>query len=54
MYIFQETHIIHTFENDFYGSTLRVLVAGYIRPEKNFSSKGKLVTSAAKMSLNFQ
>ncbi|KAK2153039.1 hypothetical protein LSH36_310g03029 [Paralvinella palmiformis] len=36
-----ETHIIHTFSNDFYGANLKVCVAGYLRPEKNFSSVGK-------------
>jgi len=33
-----ETHIIHQFDNDFYGSELVVSVLGYLRPEKNFDS----------------
>ena len=33
-----ETHIIHKFENDFYGSELIVVMLGYLRPEKNFDS----------------
>lgn len=37
---FQETHIIHSFENDFYGSELSVVILGFIRPEKNFPSLG--------------
>ncbi|XP_066982145.1 riboflavin kinase isoform X2 [Macrobrachium rosenbergii] len=42
-YLFQETHILHTFEEDFYGSELRVVMLGYIRPEKNFSSLESLI-----------
>ena len=38
--LFQETHIIYTFPSDFYGSNLKVCVAGYLRPEKNFTSLG--------------
>ena len=37
---FQETHIMHEFPADFYGSQLAVCVAGYIREEKKFSSLG--------------
>ena len=41
-----ETHIIHNFEKDFYGSELIVVMLGYLRPEKNYDSldllKGKL------------
>lgn len=37
----QETHIMHTFENNFYGSLLKVIVVGFIRPEKDFTSKGR-------------
>jgi hypothetical protein len=44
IYAFQETHIIHTFPSDFYGSNLKVCIAGYLRPEKNFTSLGKLET----------
>lgn len=39
--IFQETHILHEFENDFYGSELKVIVMGYTRPERDFPSVGK-------------
>lgn len=38
-----EVHIIHTFDNDFYGDELRVLVAGYIRPEKNYEGVQALI-----------
>ncbi|XP_068250971.1 riboflavin kinase isoform X2 [Palaemon carinicauda] len=38
-----ETHIMHTFEEDFYGSELKVVMLGYIRPEKNFSSLESLI-----------
>lgn len=40
-YLFQETHIMHVFEDDFYGSELRVVMLGYIRGEKNFKSLGE-------------
>ncbi|XP_060072812.1 riboflavin kinase-like [Ylistrum balloti] len=39
-----ETHIIHKFEEDFYGSTLKTVMLGFIRPMKNFSSLDELVT----------
>ena len=38
---FQETHVIHTFKEDFYGQTLSVVMIGYIRPEKGFDSLGR-------------
>ena len=37
-----ETHILHEFDSDFYGSWLRVIVCGYRRPEKNYKSLGEL------------
>jgi len=33
-----ETHIIQTFENDFYGSELRICLAGFLRDERNFDN----------------
>jgi riboflavin kinase len=33
-----ETHLIHTFSDDFYGTELRICLAGYLRDEKNFTS----------------
>ena len=33
-----ETHIIKKFESDFYESSLKVIVLGYLRPEKNYDS----------------
>ncbi|XP_037069155.1 riboflavin kinase-like [Pollicipes pollicipes] len=38
-----ETHIMHKFTGDFYGSTLRVCMVGFIRPEKNFKSLDELI-----------
>jgi riboflavin kinase len=32
--------VIHTFDQDFYGETVKVIVTGFIRPEYNYSSKG--------------
>ncbi|XP_043503906.1 riboflavin kinase isoform X3 [Polistes fuscatus] len=33
-----EVHILETFSNDFYGEELKVIVTGYIRQEKDFTS----------------
>lgn len=38
-----ETHIINNFEKDFYGSTLKIVIVGFIRPEKNFTSLEELI-----------
>ena len=40
-----ETHILNKFEDDFYGATLKIVIAGFIRPEKNFSSLEDLITA---------
>ncbi|XP_069481946.1 riboflavin kinase [Ambystoma mexicanum] len=40
-----ETHIIHTFDEDFYGETLSVVIAGFIRPESNFTSVEALIAA---------
>ncbi len=32
---------MHKYENDFYGSWLRVVICGFIRPEKNYKSLGE-------------
>ncbi|KAA1064444.1 riboflavin kinase [Puccinia graminis f. sp. tritici] len=38
-----EVHVIHTFDQDFYGETVKVIVTGFIRPEYNYSSKEALI-----------
>ncbi|XP_031464632.1 riboflavin kinase-like [Phasianus colchicus] len=40
-----ETHIIHTFKEDFYGEILSIAIIGYIRPEKNFDSLDALIAA---------
>lgn len=40
-----ETHIIHTFKEDFYGEILSVVMVGYIRPERGFDSLDALITA---------
>jgi FAD synthase len=40
-YNFQETHIIHKFDADFYNSWLRVIICGFLRPMENYKSLGK-------------
>lgn len=36
----QEPHLLHRFADDFYGKELRLVIAGYLRPELNFESVG--------------
>ncbi|KAI8928212.1 hypothetical protein BC831DRAFT_449565 [Entophlyctis helioformis] len=38
-----EVHIIHKYPADFYGDELRVIVAGYIRPELNYTTLEALI-----------
>ncbi|OLY85568.1 Riboflavin kinase [Smittium mucronatum] len=38
-----EVHIIHDYQHDFYGSDLKVLILGYIRPESNFVDLDTLI-----------
>ncbi|XP_023857168.1 riboflavin kinase isoform X1 [Salvelinus sp. IW2-2015] len=42
-----ETHVIHTFKEDFYGQILSVVMVGYIRPERSYDSLGKNALIAA-------
>ena len=38
-----EIHILHSYDEDFYGSLMRICVSGYIRPERSFSSVDELI-----------
>ena len=38
-----EVHILHLFVQDFYGCDLRIVILGYIRPEKGYDSLEALV-----------
>lgn len=38
-----EVHILHEFDEDFYGKELRIIILGYLRPEKNFKSLDDLI-----------
>ncbi|KAJ8686354.1 hypothetical protein QAD02_022148, partial [Eretmocerus hayati] len=38
-----EIHLLHKFENDFYGEELKIIATGYVRPEMNFSSVEELI-----------
>jgi riboflavin kinase len=38
-----ETHLIHKFDQDFYGRQLKVIVLGYIRPMSDFKSLDALI-----------
>ncbi|XP_072372713.1 riboflavin kinase isoform X1 [Scyliorhinus torazame] len=40
-----ETHVIHTFKEDFYGEILSIVIVGYIRAEKSFESLDSLITA---------
>lgn len=35
-----EVHIIHKFNDNFYGASIKYSVLGYIRPELNYTTKG--------------
>ena len=39
-FFLQETHIMHNYSENFYGSWLRLSICGYIRPEQDFTSLG--------------
>uniref|UniRef100_A0A336MMS0 Riboflavin kinase n=1 Tax=Culicoides sonorensis TaxID=179676 RepID=A0A336MMS0_CULSO len=38
-----ESHIMHDYGRDFYGSTLKVCILGHLRPELNFDSLQSLI-----------
>ncbi|CAH0731888.1 unnamed protein product, partial [Brenthis ino] len=38
-----ETHVMHDFKGDFYGSLLKICIVGYLRSEKNFNSLDDLI-----------
>lgn len=40
-----ETHVIHTFKEDFYGQVLSVVMVGYIRPERSYDSLEALIAA---------
>ena len=40
-----EPHLLHVFKDDFYGEELRLVVTGYLRPEKNFGSLEELMAA---------
>lgn len=40
-----ETHIIHTFGQDFYGSNLKIVMLKYIRPMRDYKSLDELIAA---------
>lgn len=40
-----EPHLLHVFDSDFYGEELRLVVTGYLRPEKNYPSLDALISA---------
>lgn len=40
-----EVHVIHSFNDDFYGSILKIIMLGYVRPMKSFESLDELITA---------
>lgn len=40
-----EPHLIHKFDEDFYGEELRLVVTAYMRPEMNFPSLDSLISA---------
>ncbi|KAL4218444.1 hypothetical protein ACF0H5_023179 [Mactra antiquata] len=43
-----ETHIIHKFKEDFYGSNLKVCMCGYLRTMRSFDSLDELIKAIEK------
>ncbi|KAG5519182.1 hypothetical protein PMAC_002270 [Pneumocystis sp. 'macacae'] len=43
-----EIHFIHKFKNTFYGEEIRVIIMGFIRPERNYVSKELLIKDIQK------
>ncbi len=43
-----EPHLLHVFEQDFYGQQLRLVVCGYLRQEANFGSLELLMSAIHK------
>jgi riboflavin kinase len=40
-----EVHLLHSFEKDFYGEMIKVVIVGYIRPQLNFNTKDELTAA---------
>ncbi|XP_036150896.1 riboflavin kinase-like [Monomorium pharaonis] len=38
-----EVHLLHKFQDEFYGKELKIIIGGYIRPERDFSSLDELI-----------
>ncbi|EJD45318.1 Flavokinase-domain-containing protein, partial [Auricularia subglabra TFB-10046 SS5] len=38
-----EVHLLHDFDADFYGTDMRLLILGFIRPERKYSSTEALI-----------
>ena len=38
-----EPHLLHEFANDFYNEPIKLLICGYLRPEKNYPSLEALI-----------
>lgn len=39
-----EAHLLHVFQDDFYGAKIKVVIYGYLRPEADFGNIGKRAT----------
>ena len=39
-----EAHLMHSFEEDFYGKTLKIAIVGFLRPELRFSGVEELIS----------
>ncbi|OBA22919.1 riboflavin kinase [Metschnikowia bicuspidata var. bicuspidata NRRL YB-4993] len=38
-----EVHILHKFDDNFYGASIKLVILGYIRPELNYTTKEALI-----------
>ena len=39
-----EAHLVHSFEEEFYGKTLKIAILGFLRPELKFSGVEELLS----------
>lgn len=48
-----EPHLLHEFSDDFYGSEIRLVITGYLRPEANFDNLGTHFWSSVIFNVDF-
>lgn len=46
-----EIHIMHAFQNDFYGHEMKAIILGYIRPELDYISRGSFSGNSCNLAM---